>query len=155
VANAATAAIKFTFIDRDRNEAAVTMYLPFAVSVDDALEWSYSTVSQFSALSNALVVRIQVSYKHTIDDPGLPDPQSNTRQNVMLFVENDQGDINALVVPSPRPLIFEQAGPYAGIRLDLAGAAAVQFQAGILAYLLRTEDNRQFGTTLLTGGLAL
>lgn len=80
---------------------------------------------------------------------------SNVRRNILLFIENEQGDINGVRIPSPKSELFEQTGKYAGIRLDKTNSNVVQFQNLLLTQDFKTSDARQLGNVLLTGGMAL
>jgi hypothetical protein len=70
------------------------------------------------------------------------------------LMTNEDGEINGMIVPSPNDL-WETTGSYAGIRLDLMSAGALAWIDMLAALDLRTQDNRQLGTILAAGGLAL
>jgi hypothetical protein len=110
---------------------------------------------RMAALSNAVLTKIELVWRWTIDDPATPADSSDISRKILMLVTNDAGDINGMIIPSPSAAIWETIGPYAGIRLDLLTAAAVGFAEMLLAVDLRTATNDAFGTTLVTGGLAL
>ena len=109
---------------------------------------------RMQALSDALLFKIELTWRHTIDSPAAPALDSTIARKILILVTNADGDINGLVVPSPADN-WETIGSYAGIRLDLASAGAVGFADLLLAVELRTDDDRAFGTILSVGGLAL
>lgn len=106
------------------------------------------------AISSALLYKIDLTWRYTVDSPPDPALDSTTERKILLLITNADEEINGLVLPSPAEN-WEVLGNYAGIRLDLASAGAVAFAAMLLTADLRTEDNRAFGTTLVAGGLEL
>lgn len=109
---------------------------------------------RMAALSNARLTKIELTWKYTIDSPAEPALDSTIERKILMLITNADDEINAIVIPSPADN-WEQIGNYAGIRLDLASAAAAQFVAMLLAIDFRTDDNRVLGTILAAGGLAL
>ncbi len=110
---------------------------------------------RMAALSDAVVTKIDLVWRYTIDSPGTPADTSDTSRKILMFVTNADDEINAMIIPSPQAAIWETVGAYAGIRLDLLSAGAVGFAAMLTAVDFRTEDGRIFGTVLAAGGLAI
>lgn len=106
------------------------------------------------AISNALLYKIDLTWRYTVDSPPDPAFDSTNQRKILLLITNADEEINGIVLPSPADN-WEALGEYAGIRLDLASAGAVAFSAMLLTFDLRTEDNRALGTTLAAGGLEI
>lgn len=132
----------------------MTFYCAFAIPIADAMTFALAVADRVGPLSDAVVDQVEIAYRFTIDDPPVPADSSSVERKVLLLITNDDGEINGLVVPSPGD-IWETSGSYAGIRVDLASVGALAFAAMLGAIDLRTEDNRQLGTILAAGGLAL
>lgn len=140
--------------DRDGNKAKSTFYVPWGTSMADAWTMAYELANRVSSLSNGVLVRIELVYKYRPDAvPAAPDGSTNERK-LLLLITNDVGEIYGLVVPSPGD-IFELAGAYTGIRVDLNNSVVIAFGEMLAAVELRTDDNRPVGTEITTGGLAL
>ena len=154
MANSPVVKIGLRFRDRDSNSAKMTFYCAFATPIADAMTFALALADRAGAMSDGVVDQVEIAYRYTIDNPPEPADDSDIERKVLLLITNDDGDINGLVVPSPGA-IWETTGSYAGIRVDLAGASALTFAAMLGAIDLRTEDNRQLGTVLAAGGLAL
>ncbi len=154
LANSPVVKIGVRFRDRDSNSAKITFYCPFATPIADAMTLALAYAARAAAVSNGVVDQVELAYRYTIDDPPDPPDDSNVNRGVLLLITNDAGEINGMVIPSPGE-IWETTGSYAGIRVDLAGAGALTFAAMLGAIDLRTDDNRQLGTILAAGGLAL
>lgn len=95
-----------------------------------------------------------MAWRWTIDEPGDPGENSTIERKLLLLITNEDQEINGVIAPSPADN-WETTGNYAGIRLDLASAGALAFADMLGAIDLRTDDNRQLGTVLAAGGLAL
>lgn len=154
MANAPVVAIGITFRDRDGNRAKATCYCAFALPVADVWTLAFRIAARMQAISSALLYKIDLTWRYTVDSPPDPALDSTTERKILLLITNADEEINGLVLPSPAEN-WEVLGNYAGIRLDLASAGAVAFAAMLLTADLRTEDNRAFGTTLVAGGLEL
>ena len=154
MANSPTVAIGITFRDRDGNRAKATCYCAFAAPVADVWTLAFALAARMEALSNALLYKIDLSWRFTVDSPAEPALDSTNERKLLLLITNEDEEINGLVVPSPADN-WEATGPYAGIRLDLASAGAVGFVAMLESIDLRTDDNRPVGTILAAGGLAI
>lgn len=109
---------------------------------------------RMQALSNALLSKIELTWKYTIDSPAEPPFDSTIERKILMLITNEDGEINGLVIPSPADN-WEIIGNYAGIRLDLESPAATGFVTMLESLDLRTDDNRALGTILAAGGLAL
>ena len=109
---------------------------------------------RMAALSDALLSKIELTWRYTIDSPAEPALDSTVERKILMLITNEDEEINGLVIPSPADN-WETIGNYAGIRLDLASAAAVQFVAMLESIDFRTDDNRPLGIILAAGGLAL
>lgn len=144
----------FFFRDRDANVAKNTFYCAWGASIADAWSLAYAIGARLSAISDAVLHKIELVFRYSVDDPPEPAGDSDIERKVLLLITNDDGEINGLVIPSPGD-IWETTGSYAGIRVDLAGAGALGFASMLGEIDLRTEDNRQLGTILAAGGLAL
>lgn len=125
------------------------------MALTDIWDYAENLAAKMQTLSNGLVSKIQLTWRYTADDPPEPPSDSTNERKVLLLMVNDADEINGIVVPSPAELIFETIGPYAGIRVDLASAGAIGWQAMLLTMDLRTDDNRAVGTELAAGGLAI
>jgi hypothetical protein len=154
VANAATIAIGITFRDRDGNRAKATCYCAFAVPQSDAWSLANGIADRMQAISNALLWKIDLTWRYTIDSPAAPALDSTNERKILMLITNEDDEINAIVIPSPAAN-WESVGSYAGIRLDLASAAATSFAAMLASTDLRTDDDRAVGTILAAGGLAI
>jgi len=106
------------------------------------------------ALSNGLLVKIDLTWRYTVDSPADADASADLSRKILMLVVNADDEINGLVIPSPRDL-WETTGAYAGIRLDLTSAGALGFVALLESMDMRTDDNRALGTILAAGGLAI
>lgn len=146
--------IGITFRDRDGNSAKMTCYCAFAVPITVAMSAGMTIADAASALSDGALERVEVAYRWTIDDPATPAESSDIERKLLMLVVNDAEEINGVIIPSPRDL-WESTGSYTGIRLDLGAPAALGFVAMLEALDLRTGDNRELGTVLIAGGLAL
>lgn len=146
--------IGLTFRDRDSNSAKMTFYCAFATPIADAMILAAAIADHAGALSDAVLDGIDVAYRWTVDDPGTPAESSNIERKLLMLMLNSADEINGIMVPSPADN-WESTGNYAGIRLDLTSAAAAGWVAMLEAIDLRTDDNRQLGTVLAAGGLAL
>lgn len=110
---------------------------------------------RIAALSNAILFKIELVWRYTIEPPWFPAEGSTIERKILMLMTNEDEEINGIMIPSPADSIWETVGSYAGIRLDLDSAGAVGFANMLLAVDLRTDDNRQLGTVLAAGGLAL
>lgn len=146
--------IGLTYRDRDSNKAVFTCYCAFDIPIVDAYTYAVAMASRVSAISDALIVAIDLTWRWTIDDPGFAPLGSTIERKILLLMTNEDGEINGIVVPSPSDN-WEHTGAYAGIRLDLASAGALAWLDMLAALDLRTEDNRAVGTVLAAGGLAI
>lgn len=153
MANSPVVKIGLTFRDRDRNTAKMTIYSRFAVPMADVWTMAIAMASAAGALSDALIVSIELAYRFTVDAPRAPADTSNIERKLLLLMLNSDDEINGMIVPSPADN-WESTGSYAGIRLDLASAGALQWSAMLAALDLRTQDDRQLGIVLAAGGLA-
>lgn len=106
------------------------------------------------ALSNALLCKIDLTWRYTVDSPALADASADLSRKILMLIVNEDDEINGIVIPSPADN-WEIAGSYAGIRLDLASAGALAFVAMLESMDLRTEDDHAVGIILAAGGLAL
>jgi hypothetical protein len=154
VARLATIAIDLSFRDRDGNRAKATCYCAVATSTADAWMLAIAIGDRMQALSNAILFKIQLTWRYTVDSPAEPAIESDIERKILLLVTNEDEEINGIVIPSPGD-IFEAIGAYAGIRLDLATAGAIGFADMLLSVELQTDDNRAVGTQLVTGGLTI
>lgn len=145
--------IGVTFRDRDSNSAKTTFYCAFATPIADAMILAAAIADRVGALSDAVIVKIDLVYRWTIDDPATPAESSNIERKLLMLMLNSDDEINGIIVPSPADN-WESIGSYAGIRLDLASDAAAGWVAMLEAIDFRTEDGRQLGTILAAGGLA-
>ncbi len=146
--------IGISFRDRDGNRAKATCYCAVSTLQADAWMLAIAIADRMAALSNALLSKIELTWRYTIDSPAEPANDSSIERKILMLITNEDEEINGLVIPSPADN-WETIGNYAGIRLDLASAAAVQFVAMLESIDFRTDDNRQLGTILAAGGLAL
>jgi len=144
----------FTFRDRDGSSAKATFYCAWASSITEVWPAAYAIGDQLSALSDGVLYKIELSYRYTVDEPLAAADTSTNERKVLMLITNDDDEINGIMIPSPGD-IFETTGSYAGIRVDLANEDVVVFADMLLAIDLRTDDNRQLGTVLAAGGLAL
>jgi hypothetical protein len=154
VANSPVIVIGLSFRDRDGNQAKSTLYCAWATPIADVWALAYAVGDRMMAISDALLFKIDLLYRYTIDDPPEAAIESNIQRKILMLITNSDDEINGIVIPSPGD-VFEVAGSYAGIRLDLASAGAIGFADMLLLVDLRTDDNRELGTTLAAGGLAL
>ncbi len=150
-----TIMIGISFRDRDANRAKVTCYCAVGLSETDAWMLAAAISERMSALSDATLTKVELAWRYTVDSLGTPADSSDISRKILMLVTNDAGDINGLIIPSPSAAIWETTGPYAGIRLDLLSTGALAFAELLTLVDLRTAANDQFGTTLVTGGLAL
>jgi len=155
VGSSPTIMIGISFRDRDANRAKATCYCAVGLSETDAWMLAGAIAERMSALSDATLTKVELAWRYTVDSLGTPAEDSDISRKVLMLVTNDAGDINGLIIPSPSAAIWETTGSYTGIRLDLLSAGAVAFADMLLAVDFRTAENDQFGTTLVTGGLAL
>lgn len=110
---------------------------------------------RIAALSNAVLFKIELVWRYTIEPPWSPAEGSTIERKILMLMTNEDEEINGIVIPSPADSIWETLGSYAGIRLDLLSAGAVGFADMLTLVDLRTDDNRAVGTVLAAGGLAL
>jgi hypothetical protein len=143
------------FLDRDGNDATMTFYCAFAVPIEDAVASAIAIADGLAMLSDAVITRVSLSWRATIDDPAMPAESSDISRKLLMLITNPDDEINAVIIPSPDADIFETTGSYAGIRLDLTHAGALAFADMLTTMEFRTDDNRQLGTDLVAGGLAL
>jgi hypothetical protein len=148
------AKVGITLRDRDNNSAKVTFYCAFATPIADAWSFALAVADRVGALSDALITSIDIAWRWTVDSPATPALTSSIERKLLLFMINADEDINGMIIPSPSDN-WETIGSYAGIRLDLASAGALQWSAMLAALDLRTQDGRELGTVLAAGGLAL
>lgn len=143
------------FRDRDYNRAKATCYCAVGMSQADAWMLAIAIADRMAALSDAVVTKVDLVWRYTIDSPGTPADTSDISRKILMLVTNADDEINGMIIPSPQAAIWETLGAYAGIRLDLASSGAVGFVGMLEAVDLRTGDNRIFGTVLAAGGLAI
>lgn len=145
--------IGFTFRDRDHNAAKMTIYSRFVVPIADVWTMALAMASAAGALSDATLEAIELIYRWTIDDPGLPADSSSIERKILMLMINADDEINGIIIPSPGD-VWESTGSYAGIRLDLLGAPALGWVAMLGDVDFRTKDGHLLGTVLAAGGLA-
>jgi hypothetical protein len=153
VANAPTVAMRFCFRDRDANRAKMTCYC--AVGTADVYALGFALAEPITGLSNAVLDRVEFVWNYRLDSPETPGSESNVSRKILLLIINSDEEINAIVIPSPQDGVWETTGDYAGIRLDLASAGAIGFNAMLAAAGLRTDDDHELGTAITVGGLEL
>jgi hypothetical protein len=154
VANSPVIVIGLSFRDRDGNQAKSTLYCAWATPIADAWSLAYAIGDRMSAISDALLYRIDLLYRHKIDDPGEPGEDSNVERKILMLITNEDEEITGIVIPSPGD-VFEVTGAYAGIRLDLASTGAIGFADMLLVVELVSRDGIAIGENLVTGGLAI
>lgn len=146
--------VSLTYQDRDNNRADITTYCAFTTPILDAYAFALDFSSRVESITDANLIGINMAWRWTIDDPGIPAESSNIARKILMLILNEDEDINGIMIPSPSDN-WETTGNYAGIRLDLASAGALAFSAMLASLDLRTDDNRALGTVLAAGGLAL
>jgi hypothetical protein len=155
VANSPVVVIGLTFCDRGDNRSKMTSYAPFSTPVADVWNFAFSLGSLAQSMSNAALEKVELRWRHTVDSPAVAPIETDLSRKILLLVTNEDDEINAMTIPSPRVELWETIGPYAGIRLDLGSAGALGLVDMLEAMSLRTKDDRQFGINLIAGGLAL
>lgn len=143
------------YIDRDGNKAQVTQWMPYAASIDDTLAYADNFISNTNAISDALVYRMEMVWKYTIDVLPMPSVTSDISRGLLILIENDSGELSGIRIPSPKAELFETTGKYAYIRMDKTNSAVIDFQTLLNTQDFRTADNRQLGHTIINGGLML
>lgn len=133
----------------------MTSYAPYDAPIADVWSFALALGELARSVSSAELIQIELRWRHTIDSPALAPIETDLSRKILLLVTNEDDEINALTIQSPRDELWEISGNYAGIRLDLASAGALAFVEMLEAMLLRTKDDREFGITLVAGGLAL
>jgi len=106
------------------------------------------------AISDATVTGIDIAWRWTIDEPAAPAESSNIERKLLMLMVNDAGEINGMIIPSPRADLWETTGSYAGIRLDMSSAGALAWIAMLASIELVTPAAHELGA-LAVGGLAL
>jgi hypothetical protein len=154
-ASAPVIAIGILFRDRDDNRAKATCYCAVGTSQADAWMLALAIAERMTAVSDALIAQVELTWRYRPDSIGTPADTSDVSRKILMLVVNADDEINGLIIPSPQAAIWEAIGSYAGIRLDLLSAGAVGFSGMLLAVDFRTEDGRIFGADLRTGGLAI
>ena len=155
MANAPVVTIGITFRDRDGNRAKLTCYAPWSFAVADLWTLAESLAARMQAISDALLCKIELLWRFKPDEIGEAFETSNVERKLLLLIQNENDEINAIIFPSVLTVLFETSGVYAGIRADLALPAFTIFQALLEAHNFRTVDNRPLGTAIAAGGLSL
>lgn len=145
--------VNFGFTDRDANKAQSTFWLSYDTPISDALDYAEQWMSNANAISNGVIYKFEMVWKYIVDDAPAAGIYSDTRRGLLVLVENSDGDLSGLRIPSPKLDLFETSGKYAGIRLDKTHPDVINFATLIAATNFRTADNREFGHTLINGGL--
>lgn len=154
MADSPVIAIGLTYRDRGGNRAKCTTYCAWATPIAAVWDLANAFRSAIAPLTSAQLVKIEITYRHTIDDQADDQADADLERRVLFLVENADGMINAVLIPAPREM-WEISGPYAGIRVDLLSTSAIAFVELIQAIELRTRDGGDFGNNLVVGGLAL
>src|SRR4051794_14254853 len=135
VVKAPTIAIGISFNDRDGNRAKATCYCPVAASDENAWLLAMTIADRMQAFSDGVLYKIELTWKYRVEPTPTPPEDSTVERKLLLLVTNEDEEINGMIVPSPGD-VFEAAGAYAGIRLDLASAGAIGFADMLLVVAL-------------------
>ena len=122
--------------------------------IADVWTLAYTLADAVSDLSDGVLAEISILYRWRDYTPTEAPESSDVERKVLFLITNLDGDINGVIIPSPIE-IWEITGSYAGIRVDLLHASVVALQEALEAQDYRTDDNRQLGTMITAGGLAL
>jgi hypothetical protein len=144
------------FIDRKGRVAQASWHLPITLTPEEAASRALYILSKALGVSNGLVMRLKLTWQWREEQPQVADPASDVQTRVALYYRNEDGP-EAQFIPSPRPDLFEQTGPYAGIRVDVANpdVALVLSAFGDALASTLTPEGDPFPTVYSVGGLAL
>ena len=152
----ATVVAEFTFKDRGKGSAKLTMRFPFSLSFDTLNSIATLFVSRLSAISDGLIVAYRFRWNWKEDSPDAPGILSDVGYYLCLYYSNDV-DTEPIFIPSPNQAYLETEGSFAGIRLDLSNPAVVALADALTAALSLTvdPDGREWGRVLVVGGRTL
>lgn len=144
------------FIDRRGRVAQASWHLPIILTPAEAADRALYIASKALGVSNGLLTRVRLTWQWREEQPQVADPTSDVQTRVALYYRNEDGP-EAQFVPSPRPELFEQTGPYAGVRVaasDPDVALLLSAFGDALASSL-TPEGDPFPTVYVVGGLAI
>lgn len=151
-----TVRLETVWRDRDRREAQLTLHFPLSFDLGALLATANTYINLVADLSDAVLVGYKLVWRGSLDSPGDPGPTSDNTRYVGLFYRNvEELPCEALWVPSPKSTLFENAGPYAGIRVNPTAPELASVLDVSLLDNLRSAEGTLFPTVFWVGGLRL
>lgn len=144
--------IRFRFRDNNGGKAQMRVY-PRDTSEAGASAYALALASACATLSDAVLYEVTIIWPLAIPAPPATPPDSDVRTAAVLFYRNAT-DVASVTLPAPRALLFETAGPYAGLRITRASAqlsGLLQTLDGLVQGLL-DPLGRPYGPVFSVGG---
>lgn len=151
---AKTCRIEMVFTDREDRKSKTLFHLPFFTPPNTAFTKGLSVGAALQAASEAVLIGVKVFYSWKESNPGEAGPESNVRSLVGLFYRNES-EYEALWLPSPKAIIFENTGAYQGIRVDPTVPELAPFvgPSALVVSAMATPEGTPFPTVYVVGGL--
>lgn len=151
-----TVLVELRFMDRKGRTRTTTVRYAFSNTVATVISAINEAIAAYQPLSNAVITGWKIKYHVDIDEPGTAEIGSDAR-SILCLIYRDEERYECLLVPSPKPEIFEDEGAYSGIRVKGTATEMVPWTdpaSTILAYL-KTPEGLAWPTQYLVGGKEL
>jgi hypothetical protein len=149
-------AVSVGFEDRGGHRRYTRLWFPSSLHTDALRAYMDYWIARTKPITDAHICSWEAQY--TIEDFTKPvhADTSDTGRRVVLYYSN--GPVwDRLIIPSPRPALFETMGAYAGIRLDTANLMVQAILLGlqeVVSYVV-TSDGEPFPPQFQVAGLVL
>jgi len=122
-----------TFRDAKETDSSTYTRVLSSVSFTDAGAFAEAYATALESVSDAQVTGIQIEAQRIQGGFTQPPESSNAlRIGALLFGTTDPDERYVLEIPSLRPELLYQTGPYAGVQIDLAQTAIQALATAII-----------------------
>lgn len=148
--------VRYRLQDREGNTSTVTFWVSPSLSFDELQAFVYSWANLINNLSDARIVEAKCIIEHKISNPPDAGMGSDVTTAAVFYYSN--GDTyEAIYIPSPKEVIFEDEGGLAGMRINPLVPAVEAFINSLasLPFELTTPEGETFPPTFTVGGFVL
>lgn len=149
----ATWLVVYRWVDNNNQSCEHQMRAPLALSYGGVVSLATSLASAMEAVSSARLTGFTVERLYNRPTVSPISPDADCRTDAVLLYRNGD-DTSSVRLPSPRPVLFEVSGPYAGLRITTDSALLSGLLPNIQALGEGTVDavGRPTGTGFVVGG---
>jgi len=145
--------LDYDWRDNNGKDAACRVFAVAALSFPDVLALGELLAVAMENISNARLVSFTISRRtdYTIGGPAAL--TADVRQDAVLLYRNGNS-ASSFLLPSPDPLLFETAGPYAGLRVTRSSLELLGVLADVDSMLQSFIDpvGRPYPSSFTVGG---